>query len=447
MRLRTAAAFALCALSLAVALPRAARAGDHVAAKALFDRGLADMSAGRFESGCPAIAESYRLDPRPGTLFTLAECEAKRGRTATAVELYDDYLSQYARLPRDKQEQQGHRKQIAEDQRATLAPQVARLTVLLAPDAPPGTTLTRDGADVAPAAIGIGLPVDPGEHVLTVREPDRPPLDVRVTIGAGQKKLLTLPRPPPPPLFTPRRIGALGAAGAGVVGLVVGAVTGGLTLAKKGVIDAHCDFKGDPYGCDATGLAATSAAKPLSVASTVGLVVGALGVGTALTLFFTERTGSDARALGLGRRRADGGTGRHDLRSPGGLLMRRPLALRAALLLCVGVLGATASCMLAAGLDEPWHQHCDATQVLCDGVCADLMSDEDNCGACGSPCKQGESCCGGKCAPTATDRDNCGACGERRDGKTCCAGSCVDPAREQDKCGACGNACSSGDTC
>jgi hypothetical protein len=145
--------------------------------------------------------------------------------------------------------------------------------------------------------------VDPGRHVLTVREPGRPPLDVPVTIAPGEKKLLTLPRPPvppPPPFFTPRRIGAIAAGGAGVVGLLVGAVTGGLTLAKKSVIDTHCGFPGDPFGCDATGLAATSAAKPLSVASTVGLVVGALGVGAGVVLFFTEPLPGASRGRGLG---------------------------------------------------------------------------------------------------------------------------------------------------
>jgi hypothetical protein len=279
---------AVAMVALAIAVPRPALAEDAVTAKTLFERGLGDMTAGRYEAGCPAIAESYRLDPRPGTLFTLAECEAKRGRTATAVELYEDYLSQYARLPADRQEQQGHRKQIAEEQRTALAPQVALLTLLLAPDAPAETRVKRDGRDVAPAAIGLALPVDPGAHTLTVTEPDRPPLDVRVSIGVRQKSLLTLPRPPPPPRFSPRRIGAIAAGSVGLVGLVVGAVAGGLTLAKKSVINVHCGFASDPYGCDATGLAATSAAQPLSIASTVGFVVGAVGLGVGLSLYFTD---------------------------------------------------------------------------------------------------------------------------------------------------------------
>jgi hypothetical protein len=45
------------------------------AAKALFDRGIDERDAHRYESACPALAESYELDPRPGTLLYLAECE------------------------------------------------------------------------------------------------------------------------------------------------------------------------------------------------------------------------------------------------------------------------------------------------------------------------------------------------------------------------------------
>jgi hypothetical protein len=289
------AAVVLCSLSFV----RAAQAEDAAAAKALFDRGLADMTAARYESGCPALAESYKLDPRPGTLFTLAECEAKRGRTATAVELYDDYLSQFARLSADKQKQQGHRKEIAQEQRTALAPQVALLTILLAPDAVPGTTVTRNGRDVAPAAIGLALPVDPGEQLLTVTEPGRPPFDVRVTVGPRQKKLLTLPRPPPAPFFTPRVIGAVVAGGVGAVGLLVGVVTGGLTLAKKSTINAHCNFPGDPYGCDPTGLAATTSAKTLSVASTVGFVIGGVGLATGAVVFFTDPNRNPPSKQGL----------------------------------------------------------------------------------------------------------------------------------------------------
>src|SRR4051794_16280293 len=78
--------------SLVVLRPTAAAAQDIAAAEALFESGLADMQAGRYETGCKALAESQRIDPRGGTLFTLATCEARWGRIATAVTRFGDYL-------------------------------------------------------------------------------------------------------------------------------------------------------------------------------------------------------------------------------------------------------------------------------------------------------------------------------------------------------------------
>src|SRR5438477_5379956 len=89
-----------------ISISTRALAQDLAAAEALFNKGLADMQAGHYDTGCPSIAESYRLDPRPGTLFTLAECEAKGGKLATAVARYEDYLQLFARLTPDQQAKQ-----------------------------------------------------------------------------------------------------------------------------------------------------------------------------------------------------------------------------------------------------------------------------------------------------------------------------------------------------
>jgi hypothetical protein len=67
-----------------------ASAQPEASAEALFDRGLRDMQSGNYDKGCPALAESHRLDPRLGTLFTLAECEAQWGKTGSAVAHYRD---------------------------------------------------------------------------------------------------------------------------------------------------------------------------------------------------------------------------------------------------------------------------------------------------------------------------------------------------------------------
>lgn len=58
----------------ALASASSARAQGVDAATTLFNTGLVEMEAGRFSAGCPALAESQRLDPRAGRLFTLSRC-------------------------------------------------------------------------------------------------------------------------------------------------------------------------------------------------------------------------------------------------------------------------------------------------------------------------------------------------------------------------------------
>ncbi len=44
---------------------------------------------------------------------------------------------------------------------------------------------------------------------------------------------------------------------------------------------------------------------------------------------------------------------------------------------------------------------CDEGQELCDGECADLDTDANNCGACGNECGEGEECIDGECISVA----------------------------------------------
>src|SRR5512145_2755140 len=57
---------------------------DRVTARSLFDEARALVAAGKVADACPKFEESQRLDPGPGTLFNLADCYERSGRTATA---------------------------------------------------------------------------------------------------------------------------------------------------------------------------------------------------------------------------------------------------------------------------------------------------------------------------------------------------------------------------
>jgi hypothetical protein len=307
---------AVCFLGVS-ALAGSAVAGDIEDAAAFFTRGLEHMEAGRYDQGCPSLGESYTLDPRPGTLFTLAECEAKRGRTATALARYDEYLTLFAGLPPDKRAKQGDREAIAKAQRSALEREVPKLTLVLAPGAPAGTVIKRDGAVVAAATLGAPVSVDPGEHVVTTQAPGGAVTETRVTLGKSESRQATLEvKAPsesgsieaPPPVGAPsdsgpsgQRVGAYAAGGIGIAGLVLGGIMGGLTLGKKGVITDHCM----DTACDAEGLAAAESSKTLGLVSTIGFVVGAAGVGVGAVLLLTEPSPTPA-ANGMGRGKAGG---------------------------------------------------------------------------------------------------------------------------------------------
>ncbi len=136
---------------------------------------------------------------------------------------------------------------------------------------------------------------------------------------------------------------------------------------------------------------------------------------------------------------------------------------------------------------------CPAPSEICGGVCTNVASDNQNCGACGTVCGAGEVCssgqcslscptglvaCGGSCIDPDTDRMYCGAGADctASPGETCgagevcngagvcelscqpglvdCGGTCIDPDTDRAHCGAgadCtaspGEACDAGEIC
>ncbi len=117
-----------------VALAPAATAQGSTA-QTQFDYGLAEMEAGRYSSGCPALAESYRIDPHPGVLFTLSECENKWGRIASAFTHYEAYLDLFAHMSDEQKAHQRGRDRIAASQRDALRAMVPQLAIALPPSA------------------------------------------------------------------------------------------------------------------------------------------------------------------------------------------------------------------------------------------------------------------------------------------------------------------------
>ncbi len=191
-------------LLLAIARPALA---DESNATVLYDNAEQARKANKWPEACDLYAASYKEDPQLGVLLHLADCEEHVGRVASAWAHFTDA----ADLAHDKHD---NRELTARKRATTIAPKLPKLH-LVATGHIDAIHIERDGGVDITAMIDRDLPIDPGNHVVTVTSPDHVAWDTRVTIPATPATTrLELPAtlelvhrveppPPPPPHVTP----------------------------------------------------------------------------------------------------------------------------------------------------------------------------------------------------------------------------------------------------
>jgi hypothetical protein len=223
---------------------------DAAAAQALFDEARALMARGRYAAACPKLAESQRLDPGGGTLLNLALCHEKQGLTASAWSEFKEALGVARR------DRRADRIRLAEKHIGLLEPRLARLTVVV-PEAARlrGLRIARDGVRLRSALWGTALPVDPGDHVVVASAPGHDDKKLTVTVrAAGARHEVVIPALAPAAPSgqgnDEQRVAGFAVGGVGIVAMIVGAVFGGLAIAKDGEADEIC---ADPLRCGCQG--------------------------------------------------------------------------------------------------------------------------------------------------------------------------------------------------
>lgn len=301
-------------------------------AEALFNRGLEDMKAGQFEAACPRIAEAQRISPTPGTLYTLAECESRTNKIATAVTHYREYLRSYQDLPAEQKRKQESRAKNAEAQIKALSVEVPTLALLWPPNPPSGLQVSVDGIRLGSAAMGIEVPMDLGEHVVLTQLPSGEKAEQRIVLTKNEKKRLELEvpkvtssvkpepiKPTPevskadvePPVWPWQKSVGIAAMAIGGAGVAAGAILGGIAITKKNDSNQynHCDAQDF---CDPYGLQLRSEAVGLATGSTVALIVGGvMATGGIVLLATAPRASEQGQNAGQGIRnvRLEGGLG------------------------------------------------------------------------------------------------------------------------------------------
>lgn len=181
---------ALAALA-AFAAPARAQSGDtdRQIAQQLFDDGRTLLEARRYAEACPKFAESQRLDPGGGTLLNLAYCHELEGKTATAWSELRDALGQAIKDGR-KDREDFTRTHIKD-----LEPKLMRVVVhvperLAARD----PEINLDRSKLPTTAWDTPIPVDPGEHRVSVTIAGAQPWSVAVSVSEpGETYTVRLP--------------------------------------------------------------------------------------------------------------------------------------------------------------------------------------------------------------------------------------------------------------
>jgi hypothetical protein len=187
--------------------------------------------------------------------------------------------------------------------------------------------VTMDGEVIAERLEGTALSIDPGSHTFTFETAGQPATTQRLVIQQGEKDrrervvfgptASPVAAPGPTPSNAPgalpstpdlgasssssglgtQKILALVAGGVGVVGLGIGAVFGAIALSQKSAAQSACP------GSQCTtqdGVNKWSDAASTGIVSTIGLIVGGVGIAGAAVLWFTAPSGGSSTQVGLG---------------------------------------------------------------------------------------------------------------------------------------------------
>lgn len=153
----------LALLSLvAPAAPSTARAQSadetKVRAKALFEQGVADYDAGRYEQALASFQEAYRIRPHPLVNVNIANCYDKLGKALQAVFHFQRFLESDAGSPAQREE--------VNKALERLKQQVGKVLLRITPD---GALAIIDQGEQRKSPILEAIQLEAGKHDLEVK--------------------------------------------------------------------------------------------------------------------------------------------------------------------------------------------------------------------------------------------------------------------------------------
>jgi hypothetical protein len=308
--------FILLVIALAMALPRVAEAQNKAAADAAFREGKRLLADGDTAAACARFEGSLKLMDQLGVRLNLADCYERLGKLSAA---YGEFRAAEvaARRAGDR------RVAFARDRIAALAKRMPHLIVTLLRGADlPGLKIARDGDPVDGGLVDTPLPIDPGEHTVTVSAPGRRSWSKTFEAREGAHHTIEVPvlepeagesteseageeAPPgragdpagdlvdeePSPGRT-RRIVGIGIGVVGLASLGTGVAFGALARGKWSDAQegGHCAADGR---CDDVGYPLAQDARQAATTATVLIGAGLAAVAAGIVVYVTAPSGGD----------------------------------------------------------------------------------------------------------------------------------------------------------
>jgi hypothetical protein len=301
----------LCALVLALVTVSASPAlaqsepENRATARALAEAGHDALEAKDYKKSEDLFRRADALFHAPTISLGLARAQAGEGRFVESFE-------SYSRIIREANTSTPVFADALEDAKKEVAlVEGRRSRAVISVSGPDAPQVTVDDVPVKNEVLGVALFVNPGAHTLKATAPGYHPASRAFTVAEGgtENVPLMMDRAPeeaviPPPLVPtatpiggltpvptvppeersqPNHVPSYVAFGVGGAGLVLGAVTGVLAIGKHSTLATEC-----PGGTCATGTSQSdlSSYHTLGALSTVGFIVGGVGVAAGAVLWF-----------------------------------------------------------------------------------------------------------------------------------------------------------------
>jgi hypothetical protein len=278
-------------------------ASDRETARGLMREGDAAFDHKDYNSALQAYSAAHAIMGVPSTGLAVARAQVQLGKL---VDARDTALS-VTRLPTAAREPAALTEARAEAGRLadSLEPRIPSLTVSISGAPADVVDVTVDQKPLATRLIGIAHKLDPGKHTVTAIAAgfDNASADVTLAEGANEKVTLTLvpsgmktepAAPPPSSPLTPVTADTGGKKGLsplvyigfgiGGVGLIVGSVTGVMSLSATSAAKEHCSGN----QCQPAAQEDIDSAKLLANVANIGFGAAILGTGLGIVGLVTS---------------------------------------------------------------------------------------------------------------------------------------------------------------